>query len=127
MCQSQSCHQGCTCKTREGIVGHVCYRVQSDRLRIDHALVQTTDQAAPLQWRYLCTCHRLPGSYPLPCERRIQHSWLHCSSHSSFHTPIRSQGSSFLEPTCRRRQNKQRHHHPLVCRKWHTRREAPPY
>src|ERR1700683_3485164 len=125
MYQGRSCHQGCTRKTRQGIMGHISIRIQPDRLRVDNALVPTSHQATPLRQRCLHSRHRLSGSYPLPCKHQIQHSWLHCSSHSSFHTPIRSRGSSFLEPTCRWCHNRQRHHHhSLICHKRHTRRKA---
>src|ERR1700677_3107399 len=81
-----------------------------NQLRVDNALVPTSHQATPLQQQCLHSRHGLSGSYPLPCKCRIQHSWLHCSSHSSFHTSIRSRGSSILEPTCCWHQNRQRHH-----------------
>src|SRR5882762_9786511 len=64
-------HQGRPRQTRKRILGHVCVRVQPNRLRIDYAMVQATDQATLLRWRHLRTCYRLPGSYPLPCKCRI--------------------------------------------------------
>src|SRR5882762_3011685 len=60
-------HQGRPRQTRKRILGHVCVRVQPNRLRIDYAMVQATDQATLLRWRHLRTCYRLPGSYPLTC------------------------------------------------------------
>src|SRR5882762_11929607 len=59
-------HQGRPRQTRKRILGHVCVRVQPNRLRIDYAMVQATDQATLLRWRHLRTCYWLPGSYPLP-------------------------------------------------------------
>src|ERR1700683_4145710 len=124
MYQGRSCHQGRTRKTRQGILGHISIRIQPDQLRVDYALVLTSHQATPLRRRCLHSRHGLSGSYPLPPKCQIQHPGHHCSSHSSFHTSIRSRESSFLEPTRRRCQNRQRHHHSLICRKWHTRRKA---
>src|ERR1700676_1569521 len=122
--EGRPCHQGRPRQTRKRILGHVCVRVQPNRLRIDYAMVQATDQATLLRWRHLRTCYRLPGSYPLPRECRIRDSWLHCSCNPSIHSTFRSWGSTFLEPACRRHKNRQKIHHSLICHKWHTRRET---
>jgi len=122
-----SCHQGFPCQMRQGILEHICVRVQSSQLWVDYAIVQTSNQATPCQQRHLCTCHQLSGSNTLPRKCWIWDPWLHRCSYPTFYTSIWSTGPSFLEQSCCWHENQQVNHHPLLCHKWHTRREAMSY